>query len=128
ESAMEILGHTFQHPQQLYVTLVIDQIQPVEKGYEFVLKYYNRGQEVKAHETHAVLPNKEALLEQIARANWLKIADYPLPNPYQQHSPQAQTTQKQPTPQQQSTQTQQLYDRTLTSSLGKFATQTPWVA
>ncbi|WP_158656931.1 replication initiation protein [Helicobacter bizzozeronii] len=108
ELAMEILGHTFQHPQQLHVTLVIDQIQPVEKGYEFVLKYYNRGQEVKAHETHAVLPNKEALLEQIARANWLKIADYPLHNPYQQHSPQAQTTQKQPTPQQQSTQTQQL--------------------
>ncbi len=106
ELAMEILGHTFQHPQQLHVTLVIDQIQPVEKGYEFVLKYYNRGQEVKAHETHAVLPNKEALLEQIARANWLKIADYPLTNTDQQSAP-TQTTQKQPTPQQQSTQTQQ---------------------
>ncbi|WP_285658387.1 hypothetical protein, partial [Helicobacter bizzozeronii] len=101
ESAMEILGHTFQKPQEPYLTLIIDRIQPVEGGYEFVLKYYDQGQELTEHEQHAIFPNKEELLKRIASVNFLKIADYPLPNPYQQHSPQAQKRQEQPTPQQQ---------------------------
>ncbi|WP_120945198.1 hypothetical protein [Helicobacter labacensis] len=65
-----------------------------------MLKYYNQGQELTEYEQHGVFPNKEELLEKIASVNFLKIADYPLPNPYQQHAPQAQKTQEQPTFQQ----------------------------
>ncbi|BCD48532.1 hypothetical protein NHP194003_17360 (plasmid) [Helicobacter suis] len=71
DSVMEILGAAFSKPQDPSIVLVIDSIHPTLKGYNFLAKFYQNGQQID--ERSATLANKEILLESFARAGYQRI-------------------------------------------------------
>ncbi|BCD71088.1 replication initiation protein [Helicobacter suis] len=71
DSVMEILGAAFSKPQDPSIVLVIDSIHPALKGYDFLAKYYQNGQEIG--ERSATLASKEILLESLIKSGYQRI-------------------------------------------------------
>ncbi|WP_163556291.1 replication initiation protein [Helicobacter suis] len=71
DSVMEVLGAAFSKPQDPSIVLVIDSIHPALKGYDFLAKYYQNGQEIG--EKSATLASKEILLESLTRSGYQRV-------------------------------------------------------
>ncbi|WP_163566274.1 replication initiation protein [Helicobacter suis] len=71
DGVMEILGAAFSKPQDPSIVLVIDSIHPALKGYDFLAKYYQNGQEIG--ERSATLASKEILLESLTKSGYQRI-------------------------------------------------------